>query len=68
LIHVGEDELLLSDATRLADNARAAGVDGRLNVWPGMWHVFQMFVPYLPEAQEAVEEIGAFVKENLQHS
>lgn len=68
LIHVGEDELLLSDATRLADNARAAGVDVRLNVWPGMWHVFQMFVPYLPEAREAIVEIAAFAKENLQHS
>ncbi len=68
LIHVGADELLLSDATRLEDNARAAGVDVRLKIWPGMWHVFQMFVPFLPEAREAIEEIGAFMKENLQHS
>jgi monoterpene epsilon-lactone hydrolase len=65
LIHVGADELLLSDATRLADNARAAGVDVRLNVWAGMWHVFQMFVPYLPEAQEAMAEMGAFVKQTV---
>lgn len=62
LIHVGEDELLNSDSTRLAENARKAGIDVQLKIWPRMWHVFQMFVPYMPEASEAVAEIAAFVK------
>jgi acetyl esterase/lipase len=30
-------------------------------VWPGMWHVWQLFAPYLPEANKALESIGAFV-------
>ncbi len=51
LIQVGEDEILLSDATRLADHARAAGVDANLVIWPGMWHGWHLFVPSLPEAQ-----------------
>jgi len=62
LVHVGEDEILLRDATRLADNARAAGVDVSLAVWPGMWHVWHLFAPSLPEAQRAVNEIGTFIR------
>ncbi len=42
LIHVGSDEALLDDATRLAEKARAAGVEVRLDVWQGMGHVFQL--------------------------
>jgi acetyl esterase/lipase len=65
LIQVGGDEILLSDATRLADNARAAGVDVSLVVWPGMWHGWHLFAPSLPEAQQAVDAIGAFIREQL---
>lgn len=64
LIHVGGDEILLSDAVRLAEHARAAAVDVRLVIWPGMWHVWHTFVPYLPQAQQAVNAIGAFVREH----
>lgn len=63
LIHVGEDEILLSDAARLTDNARAAGVDVSLVIWPKMWHVWHAFVPYLPEAQQAVNAMGDFIRE-----
>lgn len=62
LIQVGQDELLLSDATRLADQARAAGVSAHLAVWPHMWHGWHVFVPYLPEAQNAVQAVGQFVR------
>jgi acetyl esterase/lipase len=61
LLQVGSDEILLSDSTRLAERAREAGVDVTLDVWPGMWHVWQLFAPYLPEANKALESIGAFV-------
>lgn len=65
LIHAGGDEILLSDATRLADKARAAGVDVSLVVWPRMWHAWHLFAPSLPEARQAVDAIGAFVRERL---
>jgi epsilon-lactone hydrolase len=65
LIHVGGDEILLSDATRLADKARAAGVDVTLVVWPRMWHVWHLLAPSLPEARQAVDAIGAFIRERL---
>lgn len=61
LLHVGEREILLDDARRLVDRARAAGVDASVGVFPGMWHVFHVF-PGLPEARRAVAEIGGFVR------
>ncbi len=63
LVHVGADEILLSDAQRLEAAAHAAGVDARLRVWPAMWHVWHIFAPFLPEARQAVAEIGEFVRE-----
>jgi monoterpene epsilon-lactone hydrolase len=65
LIHAGDHEILLSDATRVAERARAAGVDVRLTVWPGMWHVWHLLAAYLPEAQQAIDDIGAFIGEHI---
>jgi len=65
LIQAGEDEILLSDAERLADNARHAGVNVTLTVWPHMWHVFHILAPYLPEAKQAIDEIGSFIRRHI---
>ena len=65
LIQVGDQEILLSDSTRLAERARAAGVAALLEVWPEVWHVFQFFAPALPDASAAIANIGAFVRRNL---
>src|SRR5712691_11835946 len=64
LIQVGEAETLLDDSTRLADRAKAAGVNAKLEVWPEMIHVWQMFASFLPEGQQAVDGIGGFLKEH----
>jgi len=60
LIHVGENEILLDDAARAADKAKAAGVEVQYKSWPGVMHVFQAIAP-LPEAQAAVSEIAEFL-------
>jgi len=65
LIHVGNDEILLDDSTRLAQRLKTAGVNAQLKVWEGMWHVFQAFAPFAPEGQVSIEEIGAFVRKNI---
>lgn len=62
LIHVGTDEVLLSDSTRLADLAKAAGVEVEIKIWNKMWHDFHMWSPYVPEATKAIEEVALFVK------
>jgi monoterpene epsilon-lactone hydrolase len=65
LIQVGAREVLLSEALRLARNARNSGVEVDLDVWDGMWHVFQA-LPTAPEAQRANREIGAFFRRHLE--
>jgi acetyl esterase/lipase len=65
LIHVGTAETLLDDATRLADRARAAGVDVELEAWDDMFHVWHAFAPLLPEADAAIARIGAWVRGRL---
>ena len=62
LIQIGSHELLLSDSTRLAEKAKAAGVDVTLEVWPGMQHEWQFAAKILPEGKRAISRIGAFVE------
>jgi acetyl esterase/lipase len=60
-IQVGNTEVLLDDATRLADSAQGAGVDVTLQIWDEMPHVWHLAAPILPEGQEAIDKVGEFV-------
>ncbi|MHA1645307.1 MAG: alpha/beta hydrolase [Candidatus Freyarchaeota archaeon] len=62
LIQVGTSEILLDDSLRLADRAKAAGVNVELDVWEDMIHVFAAFAAFAPEGRQAIERIGEFVK------
>jgi epsilon-lactone hydrolase len=64
-IQVGDDETLLDDSRRIAERARGAGVDVRLDVFPEMQHVFQMTAGNVPEADDAIARIGAYLRERL---
>jgi monoterpene epsilon-lactone hydrolase len=61
LIQVGSEEILLSDAERLAHGTTQAGGRAQLRRYEGLWHDFQAHAGMLPEADEALAEIGAFV-------
>lgn len=63
LMQVGDAEVLLDDTLGVAEKAKAAGVDVTLEVYPEMIHVFQLFAPVLPEEQQAIDRIGAFLKQ-----
>ena len=65
LIQAGEHEMLRDDSIRLADKARADGIQVKLELWPGMFHVFQSHEPLLPEAKEAIEHIAQFMRSQL---
>ena len=65
LIQVGDDEILLDDSTRLAEKLEAAGIDVEIEVWPDMWHVFQMFVGKMPESRRAIDKIGAYINKAI---
>jgi len=60
LLVVGSTELLLDDSVRMAQRWPGA----TLLVWHGMPHVFAGF-DFLPEAREATQRIGRFVRDAL---
>jgi len=61
-IQVGNDEILLSDSTRLADNIRASGGKVDIEIWEDMWHVFQAFVGKMPESRRAIGNMGSYIR------
>jgi acetyl esterase/lipase len=68
LIQVGEHEMLRDDSIRVADKARSDGIQVKLEVWQGMFHVFQSHEPLLPEARESIEHIADFIDSRLPKS
>jgi acetyl esterase/lipase len=64
LIQVGSDEVLLDDATRVAERARQAGVAVTLHIAEGMWHVWHAAaaVRLFPEGKAAFDQIADFVR------
>ncbi len=63
LIQTGMDEILLSDSTRLAERYEAAGVDVRLDLRDGLWHVYPILAGYMPEATDALVRAAVFIRE-----
>lgn len=64
LVQVGSIEILLDDSLAIAANAGAAGTMVRLEVHPGLPHVFHAFHFMLPQAKSALDEAGAFLAAN----
>jgi epsilon-lactone hydrolase len=65
LIHAGDHEILRDDAIRLAERARADGVEITLEVWPEMIHVWHYFAGLVPESTRALDEVGRFLAERF---
>ncbi|MFC9839635.1 alpha/beta hydrolase [Rhodococcus sp. NPDC127530] len=61
LIQCGTAEVLLDDSLRLARKIRDAGGVVDLDVWPGMIHIFPFFASTIPESQQALRYLTAFV-------
>ncbi|GAA0584669.1 alpha/beta hydrolase [Paractinoplanes ferrugineus] len=61
LVQVGNDEILLDDAVRLAARAAAAGAEVTLEVGAGLPHVYQLNYGVLDEADEALDRAGMFL-------
>ena len=62
LIHASTTEMLLDNATRYAAKAKAQGSPVELHTWQNMVHVWHIFTPLLPEADEAFEDIAVFLQ------
>jgi epsilon-lactone hydrolase len=66
LIQAATGDDRLADANALADHARSHDVDARLDLYSVDAHVFQLFWSFLPEAAEALQAAGRFVREVTQ--
>jgi epsilon-lactone hydrolase len=64
-VHVGSDEVLLSDSIRFVEKAFAAGVDARLEVWDGMIHGFLGSVGRLEGSNGGLQRLGEFIRERF---
>ncbi len=62
LIHVGSHETLLDDSVRMAKKMSEAKVEVKLSVYKDMIHVWHFLGGIMPEANQAIQEIGEFVK------
>jgi acetyl esterase/lipase len=67
LLHVGEDEILLDDAHRYADQLSKSGSAAELHVWQGMVHVFPANLAVLHAAREALDITDDFLRRSLAH-
>jgi acetyl esterase/lipase len=68
LLQVSDSELLLDDSRRMARKLEAADVATRLHVYHEQPHVWQVLGGMLPEANEALDELGAFARGHLEGS
>jgi acetyl esterase/lipase len=64
MVHAGEDEILKKDAIRITSLAELAGVDVQLEIYPRMWHVWQLNLE-LPQTAQSLGEIAQFLIEHL---
>ena len=65
-IHVGTEEILFDDSVRLFEKI-STGNNVKLEIWDGMFHVFNIFckgILAVPEAKKANLQIANFISEN----
>lgn len=60
LVQVGSKEILLDDSKRFREKAEKANVKVNFKLYTGMWHNFQMFNAWFPEAKQALADIAEF--------
>jgi epsilon-lactone hydrolase len=53
---------VLQEAQLLAQHATQCGVEASITVYPVPTHDFHIFWSFLPEARNAIDEIGRFVR------
>ena len=62
LIQASASEPLHHDAELITARLRSFGTAVTLQTWPHAIHVFQALAPFLPEAGQAIAQIGHFVR------
>jgi epsilon-lactone hydrolase len=63
LIQAATGDPLLGEARQLADHAQDCGVNARFEIFPVDTHDFHIFWSFLPEAAQALQQAGRFVRD-----
>lgn len=66
MIYVGTYEIHLDDARNFAVKAQKSGVEVTLRVCEGMVHAFPLLAPLFPEATQAMDDIGTYIRGHLE--
>lgn len=64
LLQVAAEELMLGEVIALADKAEKSGVIVDLEIWDGLWHVWQYMNELVPESHAAQLSIGRFIRQH----
>jgi len=65
LIHAASGDSVLQEAQLLAKRARECGVDTKITIYPVPTYAFHIFWTFLPEAMNALDEIGRFIRHQI---
>ncbi|MCK1715943.1 MULTISPECIES: alpha/beta hydrolase [unclassified Bradyrhizobium] len=60
-IQAGQNEVFLGDICAFAQKLAAAGVPLELQVWEGMFHVWQLYWPKLKAGRDALHSAASFI-------
>ena len=66
LVQSATGDFVLQESRLLVERAKAHGVDARLELYPADTHVFHVFWSFLPEATDALQQVGEFIRARLE--
>src|SRR4029077_4032295 len=61
LFQCSDGEMLRDDSVRMAERLKAAGVETELEIWPKVFHAWQIAADIVPESRKAIDKIAAFI-------
>jgi monoterpene epsilon-lactone hydrolase len=64
VIHAADHDITRDDTLLLEERARRYGIEHEVQVWPGLFHHFQMFAS-LSASRQSVDELGRFISEHI---
>jgi acetyl esterase/lipase len=65
LFFVGSEEMLLDDTLKIVEKIKEKGNEVELVNKEGMFHIYPMYISYLPESREAYEKIKEFIADSF---
>ena len=68
LITVASDEVLYSDAVAVRQQAEKAGIEVEWIERDGLFHVWPIMLPFLPEARDEIKRVLAFIRRHQPES